>query len=897
MAEITNALSIKNSSFCSKSRGFKFDTVSPYHPIAYDRKVVVKTAIVEILKNTTPGDRTQDVIGTYLDSRYDECGYTNAQQRQMNFLFDLRRIMRYVTWETRTPEFVEGGQVTLTSSSGDTKQLRVSPDLIFRGSDSDGKPTAELVYIDPGKAYLTNKGKKDKAQREVMMYATMLYARQLGFSGATVSIYFMKKEEDRNGQLDPDFYGRNVVSMKDLGDRTDDDMSDSVNAWVNGEDYSKMKEEDCEHCKYHSICQYTLPPIKLIEENHSSNKMSAFKPTDAQTQAMNAVKGIFRLNAGAGSGKTATVTARTKHLIMDLGVRPEEILMITFTDAGAKEMKARIGALLEDAGWKGDIEALNVVTFNSFGDTIVKEQYKRWFAKPPIVINDVQRLAIIEKLLTAQPIPEWNGKPFLNFDSQLTYAPGALLVASNVFAAIRKLNIPAATVQDIHSVMESYQLGETPDSVISKLIQLYDAYDRKLKANGLIEFIDQENLMFEVLDSDPSYLMNHYGYRHIVVDEFQDSSLGQIELIKRMTDMPTFESLMVVGDDSQAIYGFRDTSPEYLINFQQYIGKPTQDIFLVDNYRSTPEIIDFANKINAMNVDRVEKDLVAKRPSNGIKPQVEGFYALTSEYDYIVKGIKAHLDAGIAPEDIAVITYTKDELQKIADLLTKAKIPSMIVAPEKAMKNSRIKAILAFSRVVSDTTDTKDALVCANAMVGGMIMDLKQDKIQSLVDQVLVRAREISNAVTLSAKKEAFMDFVDSIAMDDELVEKFKESVSNMEYDEMITYCFDFARYGETVEWKRLERYPGVVLTTAHSSKGLEWPVVYNSLSKYQKTAKVSEETRRLLFVSATRARDELYITGQYAANKKGGDGRIMNKYLENSFDALGKQYAPQFVD
>ncbi len=213
------------------------------------------------------------------------------------------------------------------------------------------------------------------------------------------------------------------------------------------------------------------------------------------------------------------------------------------------------------------------------------------------------------------------------------------------------------------------------------------------------------------------------------------------------------------------------------------------------------------------------------------------------------------------------------------------------------MTNSRIRAILAFGRVLIDPKNTKDALICANAMVGGMVMELPNNRIQQLVDNVILRAETIIAASSLQAKKEGFISFIDAIAMDDETVENFKESLQNKDYGEILQYCADFALYGADVEYRRLNNYPGVVLSTAHSSKGLEWPVVYNTLSRYQTTAKVYEETRRLVFVSATRARDELYISGVYAAFGKTYEKRVYNRYLQECCDILGVGFNPVYAN
>lgn len=375
--------------------------------------------------------------------------------------------------------------------------------------------------------------------------------------------------------------------------------------------------------------------------------------------------------------------------------------------------------------------------------------------------------------------------------------------------------------------------------------------------------------------------------------------MGQIDFIKYLRGLPTFESLMVVGDDSQSIFGFRETSPEFIIHFEDYMGEPIDDIYLLENHRSTPEIIQFANTINAMNVDKVEKDLIATRP-HGTPVIVNGFYDKTSELKYIVEGIKAHLANGFRPEDIAVIAYTKEELKNVADALTKEKIPSMFAAPEPLLENSRIRAILAFANVIRDRTDTRNALIVANALEGGAIMSYPREMIEEKVKEVVATAEAIISIPSLAGKKALFLKFIEDLSFGDETVQNFKDGLNNKEFDEIMIYCNDFALYGANAAYRRIDEYPGIVLITAHSSKGLEYKVVYNTISKYQKTKfatrKALEEVRRLLFVSATRARDELYITGQYAASGSTYDTRVLNTFLNDSFTAAGRDYNPTFT-
>ena len=372
-------------------------------------------------------------------------------------------------------------------------------------------------------------------------------------------------------------------------------------------------------------------------------------------------------------------------------------------------------------------------------------------------------------------------------------------------------------------------------------------------------------------------------------------------MIKLMTECPTFESLMVVGDDSQSIFGFRDTSCEYIIHFDKYIGQSVDDIYLLENHRSTPEIIEFANKINANNYSRVDKDLISTRPS-GKPVVVKGFLTPDEEESYVVEEIKKHLEDGFAPEDIAVICYTKYELLKMAGLLRKENIPAVMLNPEPLVENGRVKAAIAIANAIRDPEDTKDALIYANALNGGGMLTASEDEIKEHLRVVSDIISEYHNTEGDDAKKEKLMEILRRIDLnDDEIYQSFLETLERKNVYKIFEYLNEFYLYGSNAAIKRNCSYPGVVLTTAHSSKGLEWKVVFNMISKYDnKTLKRHwsdiDERRRLLFVSSTRARDELYVTAQYTAYGKKGD-YTYNRFLIESLNAVGESFSATNVE
>lgn len=887
--KVASVFSITNANMCQKARAFNYDITDTNQPDNYFRTAIIRSAVVSALMYH---ERDPKNIMEYLKSRYEECGYKNFQQKRINMLWDHHRIMRYLNDESRSPIFPQSTKIEMAG-----KQYTVHPDFAFVNGDS-----VEVVQLGIGKPDVTKKGAKNALLRDLRLYAMVKYARQGGFKNITASMYFLRKSSDTNNwaQCEQFFFGGggNVVSMTDVWTGTrnalDDQMETAMNILANGVAPESVCSEDCEHCDKYDLCKYLMPPMQIVKDPIIRSATNILL-TPTQQEAVEYDKGICRINAGAGAGKTMVVALRIKRLI-EKGVKPEEICCITFTNAGAKEMLHRAELY---AGV--DLSEMTICTFNSFQNDMVMDKWKELgYARQVKVIDDVEKFDIIAKLLNQNPIYEWTGRSFLNFSAAGGWQKGALRIAADVFSAIKKSGLDTSSIS-VKDVKDNAGLKSTDinDTALDKLIRLYDQYQDVLRQKGLIEFDDQEILAFKILDLYPNYLNEKFCFKHIIVDEFQDTSAGQIDFIKRLKEMDTFQSLMVVGDDSQAIFGFRDTSPEYIIHFEDYIGEHVDDIYLLENHRSTPEIIDFANALNDLNEDKVEKALVATRP-HGMPVVVNGFYDKTAEYTYIVSGIKRHLADGFHPEDIAVIAYTKDELKQIADMLTREGIPSMFAAPEQLMENSRIRAILAFARVIKDSNDTKDALIVANAIISGNIMDETVDEIHPQVTAVIDRAKAIAMAPTLQMKKELFVQLINDISLSDEAVENFRDGLDNKEFDEIMAYCTAFSAYGEGAAYRRVSEYPGVVLITAHSSKGLEYKVVYNTISKYQRKDHVRrsevEEVRRLFFVSATRARDELYITGLYAASGFSDETRVMNRYLEEAFQITNKNWDPDFT-
>ena len=901
---------LRSNNGCNRHKAFARKTVTQTQPSDFVRKSrMITDACVSLLR----GDKEEDVYKRLHDD-FQTLDYPTQTTRDLAEIQAAKEIDRFFQAEMSIVQrrYIKGPR-EVDIGVGET--ITVEPDYIRMGpafddelgNHYDASVTVVKLHAGQGPA-------QKSLDNSLTKYAMLKYGRSLVSPGKTVflhacDIYLKRKDDSGPNSEKPNFemdfwkkggqnYHYTSEVWRGVPNETDDKFRPLVEAYNNGHDAEECSEAECKECEYYQLCQYTEPPIRL-NQAPIQRTLRGLMLTPAQEEAIEYEKGIVRINAGAGVGKTVVVALRTVTLLTK-GIKPEEIVLMTFTNAGADEMRTRIQLYNDDIGTGEDISAMKICTFNSFGDEILKQEYEKFgFTEPPAVIDAVERARIISNLLKDTFIP---GLDYANFNLSSRYVKGAAPMAAKIFDIIKKGPYTIADADKIYS-----ELGQDrrfiksptndPRDTIRALVKLYDEYDAELRENNLIEFADQEMMLFELLQQDP-YYMEKFGFKHIIVDEFQDTSLKQMELLKVLVSIPAFESLMVVGDDSQAIFGFRDTSPEYIINFGKQIGETTDDIFLLENHRCTPEIIDFANQMNEKNTFRVKKNLIATRPS-GIPVVVKGFHKIEDEQQYIIDGIKEHIAAGTKLEDIAIICATKHELRKFANLLTKEGIESVSLNPEPLLDNSRVQAAISFVIALDNESDTQNLMVYANAKRGGDIMSLTEDEVLEAIREAQMDARTVNDAAP-DERKEKLIEVLTAIDLnDDEIYQKFLETLNRKSFDKAVEYCKDFLAFGESNEARREKNYPGVVLTTAHSSKGLEWPVVYASLTKFDdekqphRSGSMSiaqqEERRRLLFVTATRARDELYVTSRYIAFGKKGE-YTYNSFLSDSFDCIGEQ-------
>ncbi len=888
---------------CNKLREHEGYVFSTEKNLAFDKAILVKDIIKGWFKGEFEVNEFSELVDEGLEDNYETQETGRLAKKQL-----VDCLKRYALCEKRTPlsygvskHFVVGDY-----------NIKVTPDVIF----DDGKEI-EVVLFRNKKPDLSYKGRSsDTAVKDsIELYLMVLYGRTMIPAGQSRivkgSYYFLRKDTDTKSKpFDPDFFsgdGGNVVSLEDeayIGGsdsktELDKHFEDVFKEFVEG--VEKCNEESCKTCALYSACYYQKTPVPYEAKNIDSKGVKKVY-SDAQLKIINFRKGICRVNATAGSGKTECMTERVTRMFEE-GVKPADVLCITFTDAGALEMKERIAAKSKERGLDilpGDIKAM---TFNAFANEMLQENYDKlgFTSKPKVADLDKVSPAVC----LANLLDEYNiaGLDYKNFTMCNKGVKGALACAQKVVDIIKTndFDVNASDIEDMvtEKVKEAGWYRFIPDNAIRSLIDLYKDFNKILIDQNLIYFSDQEPYMYKLFRLEPEYLEN-YGFKHIIVDEFQDSNTVQLNTIAKLIQCSTFESLMVVGDDSQAIYGFRNTSQENIIHFFEKLGVKGEDLYLTENRRSDPAILELANKLNDLNKEKIDKKMLPIR-EHQYKPFVRGFHTVDTEYDFIVSSIKTLInEKGYLPEDIAFIAATGQELVNMASKLSAEGIPWIMKNPILLAANSRVQAAQALAEAFYQPECENLYFTYLIAKHDGDIFEVPVEEIKADIAQLRYEFENMDN-LEIPVQQKLFHDKLDALKCNDEIYDYFLSLVYAQEdFMSELQYFRNFKKFGQTSAKKMEQAYAGVVLTTAHSSKGLEWKAVFNSVSKYdsqplhfgRKKEKEIEEKRRLLFVSMTRARDILVVTGQFIAFGSAKTNDITpNQFLRELYSIEGLRF------
>lgn len=614
--------------------------------------------------------------------------------------------------------------------------------------------------------------------------------------------------------------------------------------------------------------KYVLKKRPVIKTDYKVNYEEDLN--EAQLEAVKSKDGPILVIAGAGSGKTKTLTYRVARLIED-GIKPENILLLTFTKKAAAEMLSRATIVLDNR-----CEKVAGGTFHSFANIILRKYSKLLGLKNNFTIMDRADCEDVINHIVGQLFP----KKEKRFPKKSTLL--------DIYS--KSINKVTPTKQIIAD--EFPQFAHCED----KIIEVHKAYVAYKRENSVLDYDDlllYIKLLLENNDSLRKRLSNEYKY--IMVDEYQDTNTLQADVIRLLAS--EHNNIMAVGDDAQSIYSFRGANYRNILDFPR-LFENTKIIKLEQNYRSTQNILKLTNEIISKAKEKYTKNLF----SNIVSPQVPALICAKDtqmEADFICQRILELLDEDISLSDICVLTRNARMSYNLEIELSKRAIPFQKFGGPKFMETAHIKDVVAHLRVILNPDDvislTRILLLLkgVGASTVNNIMpiikgDLKPDikllpsnKSQSLTPlfNTLGQLRDYSTTKKPEEIVSAVINYYRPILKDkyDDFSKREKDldhfEYLSTQYSNLEDFISDLALEppDASVEgmYKKNSDDEALTISTIHSAKGLEWDSVFiigavdgrfPSAYSFNSEEEMDEELR-LMYVATTRAKNNLYIT------------------------------------
>ena len=616
-------------------------------------------------------------------------------------------------------------------------------------------------------------------------------------------------------------------------------------------------------------------PLTLITSDESRFRIQyRDELNESQYEAAAHLEGPALVVAGAGTGKTRTLTYRVARLI-EQGIRPESILLLTFTRKASREMLRRASLLLDER-----TERVSGGTFHSFANMILRQYAGEIGYSSSFTILDQGDSEDVINILRTRAGLATKKKRF----------PKKQTLQRMYSASVNTL-----TPLDLVIAKDFPQFSEQIDE-IEQLAQAYVGYKRQ---NNVMDYDD-------LLVNLVTLLEKHEGirtklsdrYRHIMVDEYQDTNRLQARIVRQLA--ATHSNVMVVGDDSQSIYSFRGANFRNIMDFPKDFDG-ARVITLEENYRSTQPILDFTNDIIRMAAEKYSKTLFTRKES-GMTPALIAMEGENTQSRFIAQHILELREEGVPLKEIAVLFRAGYHSFDLEIELARANIPYVKFGGLKLMETAHIKDMLAHLRIVENPKDivswTRVLLLCdgvgpvtaeriTNEIVAGLnpLHERADDRIRQLargeeIPAMLDMLREISGrGVAPGDKVERLLRYYTPVlkARYDDHPKRMKDlemfQTIAERYSQLAIMLTDMALEppNESVEDLLPEGHEDeyVTLSTIHSAKGLEWNSVFVMylvdgrfpVSAAAEDMESMEEERRLFYVACTRAKQRLYLT------------------------------------
>ena len=628
-----------------------------------------------------------------------------------------------------------------------------------------------------------------------------------------------------------------------------------------------------------------------------------------QRQAVEANEGPVLIFAGAGSGKTKVLTQKIHRLIEIEKFKSENILSVTFTNKAAKEMKTRVMSLL-----KTEKLGISIGTFHSICARLIRNEAKNIGLNPQFAIYDVQDQLDLYKVVLK----------VLNISKDLIKPNQA---RNQISFLKNKMITPEEQLKKARTIFDK------------KLVDIYKLYQTMLRENDALDFDDLLLFPLQIFDDHPKILKKYQNlWKYILVDEYQDTNKPQFCFLSKIAE--NHKNICVVGDDDQSIYGWRGADIANILNFEKIF--PSCKTFILEkNYRSTQQILDAATAVVSHNEKRAEKNLIANNGDGDplvlieTKDELEEADAIISALEKEIKLHKRNFS------HFSILYRTNAQSRSLEESLRRTGIPYNLVGSVRFYDRKEVKDALGYLKLVINLLDTISLRRIINFPPRGIgmktmdkcVVKSEEDNI-SLFEvlknskQLAIRGKQSDSLVTFYnlikkynglQKKLNASELSRSLIEESGIIKYYKESqeVENKDrYENIIEllnsideFCMvnpdsNLSDFLEEVSlltdidnWNDSENR--VTLMTVHSSKGLEFPVVFVSglddglfplFGTFDNQEELEEE-RRLFYVALTRAKNKVFLL--YATNRRrlGGENiiglpsrfisEIPNGYLE----------------
>ena len=618
---------------------------------------------------------------------------------------------------------------------------------------------------------------------------------------------------------------------------------------------------------------------------------------EAQTAAVTATEGFVRVIAGAGSGKTRALTHRFAFLVTELGILPGHILCVTFTNKSANEMRQRIHALT------GDNDTGYINTFHGFCVSVLQEDsHAVRYPKSFLVLDNSD----IDEMLKI--IYEERG---------LTLRDMTFGAARDMIEMIKCVERPEyyldMAAMSLEALREKYEKAETPKDII-----FYGYLYQEKKCFGL-DYNDLIKFSLYIFEQFPEIRLKwQERLEYIMIDEFQDIDALQYRLMEVLCAY--HKNLFIVGDPDQTIYTWRGASVKFLMDFERHFPG-TRTIYMMENYRSRPQILAAANALIAKNSVRIKKALLPVRPA-GEKPLVHLADTSEKEAKWITSKIRELEAGGVSPRDVTVLYRAHYVTRSLEEVLIKEKVPYAVYSGAQFFARAEIRDVIAYLRMIAFRDD-----LSFRRIVNVPKRNIGQRRMAYLEETAAERGITLFEALSETEDHElfrgtgasAFLALIRALSAGYEgrpVSEVLGEVLDQSGYERMLRTEGAQDRLDNLAELRQsifeyettcgeestLEDYlrhialftnadtadqgDKVKLMTVHAAKGLEFPNVFLAgmnegifPSRKISTKEGMEEERRLAFVAVTRAEDRLFLTAAGGRNFDGSP-RYPSRFL-----------------